>query len=473
MGFLDGLKKAFSEAAASASSDELTPDNYQGQERSYHYTDVAVYVVWQYGGRYGTSCASAGMRRGQPVELIPQRYDSDRDAVVIQWNGNIVATMRSNRMRDMVKSWKQEGLPVLAKIGAVGGEEKLQLEVAFYGRPQKSHAPVNTKPYKMYLTPELALLCERQFVAFDLETTGLRSTEDRIVEIAAVRFVDGKPTETFSSLVNCGVSIPSQVSSVNHITTEMLADAPDEAAAMKAFTEFIGTDCLKGKVPLVAHNAAFDSGFLSAAYKRCAIAGRMKFCDMLTLSQTRLPALEDHKLGTVAAALSVPQQEAHRAGDDARVCGQIMAALLHDWLDAERAKLAALPPEEQGVCRWVCAALKKERCDTEYLSFTASTYLSVNCWHRVLRFKVRAKTPYVLVSRSAAIPEGIASAPATKSEGEDLLRVYFASLDDLDWLRPHLAAAYKQTASETAAAWKERKQRDEIQAVLDAQIRVI
>ena len=75
-----------------------------------------------------------------------------------------------------------------------------------------------------------------------------------------------KPQNLFATLVNCGMPIPEDASAVNNITDDDVEDAPDEAAALKQFADFLGDDALKGKIPLVAHNAAFDSSFFENGF---------------------------------------------------------------------------------------------------------------------------------------------------------------------------------------------------------------
>lgn len=86
--------------------------------------------------------------------------------------------------------------------------------------------------------------------------------------------------------------------------------------------------------------------------------------------------------------------------------------------------------------------------------FNVSTYLSVNCWHLVARFKPRAKKPYVLVEKSLSLPDTIETAPATKSEGEDLKRVYFGCVEDLSSIADWLVSQYRSIAAETSRFWE-------------------
>ena len=87
------------------------------------------------------------------------------------------------------------------------------------------------------------------FTVFDLETTGMSPTRDRIVEIGAVRVEIDGTVSRFETLVNPSVPIPYQVSQVHGITNDMVKDAPAFTDAAYAFLDFI-----KGS-KLVAHNA--------------------------------------------------------------------------------------------------------------------------------------------------------------------------------------------------------------------------
>lgn len=116
-------------------SKDLTPDNFKGFTRSYHYKDVNVTIYWQYGGQYGKDCKSIGMKRGQHIELLLKPQEDDKGKVAICWNGIEVAMMKSNRLRNMVHQWLANDLPVQCVVAAVGGEQKLLLEFAFYGKP--------------------------------------------------------------------------------------------------------------------------------------------------------------------------------------------------------------------------------------------------------------------------------------------------------------------------------------------------
>lgn len=166
------------------------------------------------------------------------------------------------------------------------------------------------------------------FIAVDTETTGLSSEKDRIVEISAVRFCDFVPVDTFSTLINQPFGIPEEASRINHITDADLKDAPSEGEAMKAFFDFIGEDALTGKINLVAHNAPFDRHFIEMSARRCGMQLTIDFVDTIPICKQQMPGLKNYKLGTVAKKLNIEQTQAHRAADDALVCGKIFVELL-------------------------------------------------------------------------------------------------------------------------------------------------
>lgn len=145
------LEKAIAKRAErqiADSSPDLTPEVLMGYSRKYHYKDVSVWIIWQYGGQYGQTCESVGIKRGDLLDLIPSSSDnsSDPNSISISWKEKHIGFMKENRMQKMVHDWKRAGLPVQAVVSFVGGESKLLVEFAFYGAPSTSHP--NTKKEK-------------------------------------------------------------------------------------------------------------------------------------------------------------------------------------------------------------------------------------------------------------------------------------------------------------------------------------
>ncbi len=167
----------------------------------------------------------------------------------------------------------------------------------------------------------------KRYIAFDTETTGFSAYNDRIIELGAVLFEDGKAVKSFGSLVNAGKRVPASATRVNNITNDMLADSPKEDVVYPEFVEFLG-DAITGDTIICAHNASFDMRFLSATFERLGIDANIKFVDTLALCKKYVTGTCDHKQPTMAQHFNISQQDAHRAESDALVCGGIMAELL-------------------------------------------------------------------------------------------------------------------------------------------------
>ena len=163
---------------------------------------------------------------------------------------------------------------------------------------------------------------DQEFVAFDLETTGLSSANDRIIEIGAVVIREGKEAERFQTFVDPQRKLERKITDLTGITDEMLTGAPKIEEILPKFLEFVGDRVL------VAHNSDFDTGFIRAECARQNLPYTFTSADTLILSQNLLSHLSKFKLDIVANALSLPEFNHHRAADDALTCGMIMARLM-------------------------------------------------------------------------------------------------------------------------------------------------
>ena len=158
-----------------------------------------------------------------------------------------------------------------------------------------------------------------EIVCFDIETTGLKVTQEAITEIGAVLLRDGEIVDTFQTFVDPERRLTPEIVGLTGITDEMLRGAPKLADALRAFLAFAG-----GRV-LAAHNAEFDIGFLRAGCRKCGIPFEPTYLDSLIFAQNLLPGLKNHKLDVVAEALRLPAFNHHRASDDAAPVAQMLA----------------------------------------------------------------------------------------------------------------------------------------------------
>ena len=159
---------------------------------------------------------------------------------------------------------------------------------------------------------------DTEFVAFDIETTGLNALNDRITEIGAILFSGANIIKTFNTFVDPQMHIPPDITQLTGIKDSDVAGAPLEKEAMQMFMEFCGDR------PLIAHNAHFDVGFMTAAAKRQGLRFSPVFLDTLALSQALCPELKRFKLDIVSKHLGLPEFNHHRASDDAMVVARMM-----------------------------------------------------------------------------------------------------------------------------------------------------
>ncbi len=163
---------------------------------------------------------------------------------------------------------------------------------------------------------------DEEYIAFDLETTGLSPRQDRIIEIGAVRMKRGEELERFQTFVDPGQQLDKETTDLTGITDEMLSGAPKIGEALPKLLAFIGDGIL------VAHNAQFDTTFVYQEAKRLGIDFKVRSADTMVLSQCLLPEMNQHKLNLVAKSLDLGDFNHHRAADDALMCGKIFAKLL-------------------------------------------------------------------------------------------------------------------------------------------------
>jgi len=181
----------------------------------------------------------------------------------------------------------------------------------------------------------------RSFIAVDTETTGLDFENDRLIELAAVRFEDGRPVADFEALVAPGKALSPVSRLITGLTAEELEAAPPAGETLRAFLAFAGD------LPLVAHNAEFDAHFVRRALEAQSLGPVPGvWIDSLLMSRIAWPSWDSHRLDSLAERLNVPRDAEHRALPDARRAGFVFIAaqnVLRDTISPEaRADLARL-----------------------------------------------------------------------------------------------------------------------------------
>jgi predicted DnaQ family exonuclease/DinG family helicase len=177
-------------------------------------------------------------------------------------------------------------------------------------------------------------LIPSEFVAFDLETTGLDPNREDIIELAAVLFKDGVPVRDIDSLVLTDREISSYITFLTGISMqEIKSGGKPLENVLTDFLEFIGNR------PLVAHNSNFDITFVNAKLK---IMRREKLTnkvyDSLLLSRLGLPGLDSYKLESLSKRFELHEGRSHRAGSDAIACGKLFIKSLSGVSDLPEKK---------------------------------------------------------------------------------------------------------------------------------------
>ena len=160
------------------------------------------------------------------------------------------------------------------------------------------------------------------YVVFDIETTGFSAMKDKIIEIGAVKVVNGNITERFSEFVNPEIPIPFRIEQLTSINDSMVAEAPTIDVILPRFEEFC-----RGCV-MVAHNAEFDMSFIKKKYEDLGIEREDTIVDTVGMARFLLPQLNRFKLDTVAKAVGVSLEHHHRAVDDAACTAEIFVKFL-------------------------------------------------------------------------------------------------------------------------------------------------
>ncbi|MBI5431255.1 MAG: 3'-5' exoribonuclease [Planctomycetes bacterium] len=159
---------------------------------------------------------------------------------------------------------------------------------------------------------------DRPLVVFDTETATCRGAP-HLLEIGAIRVVDGEVVDHFESLARPEVVIEPEATAIHGITDEMVRDAPPTEAVLDSFLAWLGDDWM------AAHNAEFDArvlGFECVRWRRAVPSGLI--VDSLKLSRKLIREAPDHRLVTLCEHLELEEGTHHRALADATWCWKVI-----------------------------------------------------------------------------------------------------------------------------------------------------
>ena len=178
----------------------------------------------------------------------------------------------------------------------------------------------------MITNPKDKKIDEEEFVVFDIETTGLNSHTNKIIEIGAVKIKAGRIIDRYSQLINPGISIPYHITEITSITNEQVANQPKIDEVIGKFVEFIGD------AVLVAHNAPFDMGFIKRDIKEYLnIDLESSVIDTLQMARDLFPDFKKYGLGDLNKALGLALEKHHRAVDDSQATANMFIIFLEKY----------------------------------------------------------------------------------------------------------------------------------------------
>ncbi len=148
------------------------------------------------------------------------------------------------------------------------------------------------------------------YCLFDLETTGVCQAE--IIEISAIKVRNNNVVDEFSTLINPRCHIPEEATRINHITDDMVKDAPTLDEVIDQFLAFVGNDLVVGY-----NNSSFDVNYIyDAALSLRNIHFSNDYVDVYHAARRSVKELENYKLSTLCECFGVTNTDAHRALSD-------------------------------------------------------------------------------------------------------------------------------------------------------------
>ncbi|RVU77772.1 PolC-type DNA polymerase III [Lactobacillus xujianguonis] len=261
-----------------------------------------------------------------------EEYEGDKKRVELHLHTNMSQLDATNTPTDFIKTAKKFGQTAIAitdhgdvqsfpEAYSTGKNEGVKILYGVEANMIDDHALLVLNPADMKYE-------DREFVIFDVETTGLSSVYDTIIEIGAVKMKNGEVIERFDKFINPHHPLSDQTINLTSITDEMVGAADDEDVVIKQFKDFYGDD------PLCGHNVQFDVGFVNAALRHSGLEEiKQPVVDTLEVSRLLHPEQTRHTLDSLAKKYDVVLEHHHRANQDAEATGYLMFKLLDAFKD--------------------------------------------------------------------------------------------------------------------------------------------
>lgn len=262
------------------------------------------------------------------VNKKPKRDNADEKRVELHLHSAMSQMDGMTSVTEYIKRAKQYGHSALAitdhnnvqafpdAFNATKGDDDFKMIFGMEGLLVDDGAPIAYRPQDYSLE-------NHEFVVFDVETTGLSSKYDSIIELAGVKVKNGEVIDKFERFSNPGEKLSELIKELTGITDDMLVGAPDISDVIRDFKEWVG-DAI-----FVAHNASFDMGFIDEAYGKEGFGKSTNgVIDTLELSRTINTKMKKHGLNILAKKYNVDLTQHHRAIYDAEATAYIFIKMM-------------------------------------------------------------------------------------------------------------------------------------------------
>jgi len=287
-------------------NDNNTAEDLQEQ------SNLRIYYKWQLEGFTGNiNCIYFTTKLTK--QIMPQLNNGDEIVVVGDMEKSKFGDSFTLKIKKISRCKRPEAF-----------EEKVEFKTEninyIYINPEPIEITQQVDLFAMVDQETPAFLKDKNFVVYDFETTGLNLQEGaKIIEIGAVKVIDGKIKEQFACMVNPQEHIPEDSTKIHGITDNDVKNAHTIDEVMQDFYKFTRGCILSGY-----NIVGFDMNFLLKYGKDCRYNFDNEVVDVYTLATQNVRGVKNYKLKTIAEKLGVSLENAHRAVHDARATAEVL-----------------------------------------------------------------------------------------------------------------------------------------------------
>ncbi len=167
------------------------------------------------------------------------------------------------------------------------------------------------------------------YVALDVETTGLYPSKDKVLEMGAVKVLEGEIVSTYSTLIDTGIPIPLKIQELTGITNEMQREGKKIEEAIRELLVFCED------LPILGHNIQFDFSFLKQTAVDQGLVFEREALDTLKIARKVMPELPSRTLVAMCEHYQIDAGNSHRALDDALSAHKLLWKLWEEFREKD------------------------------------------------------------------------------------------------------------------------------------------